>query len=71
MGRSSTRSQAGALLRRALDHHRAGRLGDAEPAYRRLLSQDGDDPDLLYLLGMLLGQTSRPDDSLPDLASKL
>ncbi|QDU61018.1 Lipoprotein NlpI precursor [Planctomycetes bacterium Pan216] len=40
-------------LREGLAHHRAGRLGDAEKAYRVVLERSPKHPDALYLLGTI------------------
>jgi protein O-GlcNAc transferase len=48
------------LFSRALDHHRAGRLGDAEAGYRQALESDPDAPRILHQLGLLALQTNRP-----------
>jgi tetratricopeptide (TPR) repeat protein len=52
------------LYHLALAHHRAGRLDEAEPLYRRLLDRDVRDesdiaPRAVYALGLLLLETSR------------
>ena len=44
-------------LRAALEHHRAGRLVEAEAIYRRVLQADPRQPDALHLLGMLALET--------------
>ncbi len=48
------------LFSRALDHHRAGRLGDAEAGYRQALESEPDAPRILHQLGLLALQTNRP-----------
>jgi protein O-GlcNAc transferase len=48
-----------ALLAAGLDHHRAGRLPEAEAAYREALARDPDEPDALHLLGVLAHQAGR------------
>jgi tetratricopeptide (TPR) repeat protein len=40
----------------ALAHHRAGRLQEAEQAYRQILAQNPNDPDALHLLALLAHQ---------------
>ena len=37
----------------AIEYHSAGRLDDAEQIYQRLLAADRQNPDVLYLLGVL------------------
>ncbi len=48
-------------LRTAVDHHRAGRLSEAESVYRRVLEAHPDHPDALHLLGVLVHQAGRPE----------
>ncbi|MGQ9368352.1 tetratricopeptide repeat protein [Azospirillum sp. ST 5-10] len=45
----------------ALEHHLAGRLAEAEILYGRILDAEPRQPDALHLLGVLAGQTGRPD----------
>ncbi|MBK3732068.1 tetratricopeptide repeat protein [Azospirillum brasilense] len=49
-----------ARLGRAVDHHRAGRLADAERDYRAVLAADPRHPDALHLLGVLALQAGHP-----------
>ena len=42
-----------ALLANALQHHRAGRLSEAQQIYRRILTIDSNHADSLHLLGMI------------------
>lgn len=46
-------------LRAAIHHHQAGRLSQAEVAYREILSQDPDCLDALHYLGMIAHQLGR------------
>lgn len=46
-----------ALLETAVGHHQAGRLGEAEDLYRRILEIDGEHGDALHLLGLVAHQT--------------
>ena len=48
-------------LERALEHHRAGRLADAEAIYRQVLAAHPDHPGALNLLGALAYQAGRCD----------
>jgi predicted O-linked N-acetylglucosamine transferase (SPINDLY family) len=48
----------------ALDHHRAGRLAEAEALYRQILAQDPDQPHALHLLGVLAGQVGQTDAAI-------
>ena len=43
-------------IERALDHHRSGRLGEAERAYREVLAQDPQNVDALHFLGVIAYQ---------------
>ncbi|MCC7046115.1 MAG: tetratricopeptide repeat protein [Alphaproteobacteria bacterium] len=49
------------LLRQAIDHHRAGRLGHAEAACRQVLRSDANQPTALNLLGTLARHAGRLD----------
>ena len=40
-------------LEKAVAHHQAGRLQEAEDLYRQVLSVDPEQPDALYLLGVI------------------
>ena len=46
-----------ALVDDGLAHHRAGRLAQAEAAYRRVLEVEPDNADALHLFGVLAHQT--------------
>lgn len=48
-------------LQIALDHHRAGRLPDAEAIYREILKTDPINADSLHLLGVIALQVGRGD----------
>lgn len=41
------------LLKDALQHHQAGRMADAANGYSRVLAAEPDNPDALYLFGVL------------------
>jgi tetratricopeptide (TPR) repeat protein len=58
-------SQATRPLAKAMEHHRAGRLGEAEKHYRVALLLAPRHPDALRLLGALYLQQSKPNDALP------
>lgn len=45
------------LFELAMQHHRAGRLAEAETLYRQLLATHPHEPDVLHLLGVLAGDT--------------
>ena len=51
-------------LTEALDHHRAGRLAEAEALYIAVLSQEPDQPDALHLAGMLASNSGRHQQAL-------
>ncbi len=52
-------------LQLALEHHRAGRVSQAETGYRAALSQDPDDADALHWLGVLFYQAGDIAQALP------
>jgi protein O-GlcNAc transferase len=51
-------------LESALEHHRAGRLGEAEVIYRKVLSADAQNPDAWHLLGLIAHQVGRNDAAI-------
>ncbi|HYH19941.1 MAG TPA: tetratricopeptide repeat protein [Azospirillum sp.] len=51
-------------LSTALKHHLAGRFGDAEALYRRVLDTAPEQPDALHLLGMVHAQTGRVEPAV-------
>jgi predicted O-linked N-acetylglucosamine transferase (SPINDLY family) len=48
-------------LSEAIQHHQAGRSGEAEPLYREILAAHPRHPDALHLLGVIAHQTDRLD----------
>jgi len=48
------------LFELAMQHHRAGRLAEAEVNYRQLLAIHPQEPDVLHLLGVLAGDAGHP-----------
>ena len=54
-------SESAKLLSSGLTHHRAGRLGEAERVYRRVLQLNPHHADSLHLLGMVAFQTGNCD----------
>ncbi len=52
---------AAELLQVGLQHHRAGRLTEAEGCYRRILAAQPDHADALHLLGLLAQKAGRHD----------
>jgi predicted TPR repeat methyltransferase len=55
-------------IREGAGHHKAGRLHDAERCYREVLRENPDQPDAMYLLGLLAHQAQRKDAALGYLA---
>ena len=53
-----------ALLAEGIAHHQAGRLGEAEAAYRRALALAPEAPDALHLSGVIARQTGRHRDAV-------
>src|SRR5689334_21535215 len=51
-------------LQIALEHHRAGRLTQAEAAYRAMLERDPDDAGALHWLGVLTFQAGRAAEAV-------
>lgn len=48
-------------LAQAIEHHRAGRIQDAEQIYRQILAAQPRYPEPWYLLGMIANQVGKPD----------
>ena len=48
------------VLAMAVAHHQAGRLGEAEQLYTRILSTDPSNFDALHLLGVIAHQQGHP-----------
>lgn len=57
-------AQSEGLIGRALEHHKAGRLAEAESGYRGAIADDPDDANAWYLLGIALRQGGRAGESL-------
>jgi tetratricopeptide (TPR) repeat protein len=51
-------------LAEAIEHHRGGRLPQAEALYRQILKQQPDHPDALHLLGVVALQAGNPTAAL-------
>ncbi|MBI1273420.1 MAG: tetratricopeptide repeat protein [Alphaproteobacteria bacterium] len=51
-------------LQAAIDHHRAGRLKEAESGYRLALRQQPRNADALSLLGVVLDGLGKPDEAV-------
>jgi len=56
-------------LNQAIQHHRAGRLQEAEIIYRQILSAQPNDPDALHLLGVIAHQQKQNQTAI-ELISK-
>src|SRR5271168_2951902 len=56
-------------LARAIGHHQAGRLTEAEALYRGILEESPGEPDALHLLGTLAHQAGRHQEAI-DLISR-
>jgi tetratricopeptide (TPR) repeat protein len=52
------------ILKQALALHRAGRMAEAEAAYRRVLTAEPGNPDALHLLGLACHQSGRHAEAL-------
>lgn len=52
------------VIQKALAHHQAGRLADAERLYRQVLTANPNQQDALHLLGVIAHQVGRNDVSL-------
>jgi tetratricopeptide (TPR) repeat protein len=48
----------------AVEHHRAGRLREAEPLYRHVLEREPDHSDALHFLGVIAQQIGDPESAL-------
>ncbi len=51
-------------LDRALDHHQAGRLEEAETLYREVLAREPEHPDALHLLGVIAHQSGEQEKAV-------
>ena len=58
------RNAAAETFRRAIEHHRAGRLQQAEAEYRRVLAAVPEHADSLHLLGIIATQSGRSDAAI-------
>ena len=64
MSNADPPSNAAALIRDGMAHHRIGELASAERAYRQVLTRDAGHPEALALLGMLAGQSGHLQDAI-------
>lgn len=63
-GHADPAAEAQQRLSQALDLHEEGRLAEAEQAYRALLAESPERPDVLNNLGTVLTQLARPEEGL-------
>ena len=54
-------AQSAAAFAEALAHHRAGRVNEALPLYRRILEVDPRHADALHMMGEIALRAGRPD----------
>jgi Flp pilus assembly protein TadD len=55
-------------LAEALDHHQAGRLGEAEAIYEDILRREPDHADAWHMLGVAAAQRGQPETALTSIA---
>lgn len=63
LAKRQAQSPAQMLIRTALEHHRAGRLSNAEHIYRRILQANAGHADSLHLLGMICYQRGQYEEA--------
>ncbi len=61
----------GKVLHQAIDHHKAGRLQEAERLYRAILQEQPQHPDANHNLGVLAAGVNKPTDALSFLKTAL
>ena len=59
--RFMTVDQLQGFLKTAVDHHRAGKLGEAERLYRMVLQAAPNHPQALHHLGIIAVQCGKPE----------
>jgi len=59
-----TQLDNGQLLSQAIEHHRAGRVREAEVICRQIIQQDPNNADAFNLLGAIAGQSGYAQDSV-------
>lgn len=52
------------ILDQGIEHHRAGRFGQAQALYQQVLQLDVEHPDAWHLLGVILRDTGQLDDAV-------
>ena len=68
---SGTTTELAGLLEAAVDHHRNGRLAEAERVYRDILARYPGFPEVYYNLGLALQALGRPGDAEEALAAAI
>src|SRR6478672_7259163 len=58
------RADVAGLLSAGLEHHRAGRLAEAEGYYRRVLAAEPNQADAMHLLGVVAHQFGRHESAV-------
>ena len=58
-------------LDRAFENHKKGRFDIAENIYRKVLAIESNQFDANFLLGSLLGQTNKFEESIQSIITKL
>ena len=48
----------------AMEHHRAGRFGEAESIYRQIIQAEPGHAQVLYMLGLLMHQSARHAEAI-------
>ena len=51
-------------IQKALEHHQAGRLPQAEAIYQRILKKEPNNPDALHLAGVLAHQSGKNEEAI-------
>ena len=71
MGSTPRTRDPRAILEAGLRHHKSGNLPQAESHYRQVLAVQPNNPDALYLLGMLALDAGRPADAATQIAKAI
>lgn len=64
-------SRTAGLLASGMGHHSAGRLAEAEKAYREVLSTEPQNPEALHLMGVLALQVNKPTQAVELIAQAI
>lgn len=70
-GRHDQSGMIPGMLAKALEHHRAGQLTEAEKIYRDILAIDARQADSLHLLGMIAYQAGSHEDAVTMIKSAI